>query len=79
MLEIGDGIDKLQSLFLGKDKGKLGTILHPRHFVIAPSLFEDINSEEPDGRRMSVDAVIGEFPDLLEMEEIGTDMFVGSL
>jgi len=49
MLEIGDGIDKFDGLFLGKDKGKFGAIPHPRHFVITPPLFEDVDPEEAYG------------------------------
>lgn len=79
MLEIGDGTDEFESLLLGQDKWKLGTILHPRHFVLTPSLLEDVYPEESDGGGMGIYAVVGEFPDLLEMEKISADVFVGGV
>ena len=79
MLEIGNGIDELESLLLGQDEGQLGAILHPRHFVLTPSLLEEVYPEEPDGGGMGIYAVVGEITDLLEMEKIGSDVFVGGV
>jgi len=79
VLEIGNGIDELESLLLGQDEGQLGAILHPRHFVLIPSLLEDVYPEEPDGGGMGIYAVVGEITDLLEMEKIGSDVFVGGV
>jgi len=79
MLEIGNGIDECESLLLGQNEGQLGAILHPRHFDLTPSLFEDVDPEEADGGSVGIDAVVGEFAAVLEMEKVGTDVIVGGI
>ena len=79
MLEIGNGIDECERLLLGQNEGQLGAILHPRHFDLTPSLPEDVDSEEADGGSMGIDAVVGEFAAVLEMEKIGADVIVGGV
>jgi len=79
MLEIGNGIDECESLLLGQNEGQLGAILHPRHFDLTPSLLEDVYPEEADGGSVGIDAVVGEFAVLFEMEKIGADVIVGGV
>ena len=79
MLEIGNGIDECENFLLGQNEGQLGAILHPRHFDLTPSLLEDVYPEEADGGSVGIDAVVGEFAVVLEMEKISADIIVGGV
>ena len=43
------------------------------------SLLEDVYPEEADGGSVGIDAVVGEFAVLFEMEKIGADVIVGGV
>ena len=77
MLQVWNGIDEGEYLFFRQDKGKCGRVSHSGHFKLTPSLLEDKEPEETDQRGMCVDGVVGKLLDPLQVEQIGTDVFVG--
>jgi len=79
MLEIGNGIDECERLLLGQNEGQLCAILHARHLDLTPSLPEDVDPEEADGGSVGIDAVVGKFAAVLEMEKIGADVIIGGV
>ena len=77
MFQVWNGIDKDEDLLFRQDKGKCRRVSHSGHFKIAPPLLEDKESEETDQRGMRIDGVVGKLLDPLQVEQIGTDVFVG--
>jgi len=74
MLEIWNGVDKSQRVVFRENKRQWSLVLHARDFIFVPGLFENKQSEKPNGGRMGIDAVVCEFPVMLEMKQVRADM-----